>query len=497
VTPVRAALNLIVVGVLFASLAWAEVKLPAILQDGMVLQRDIPIHLWGMAAPNESVTAEFRGEKKSITADDLGRWSLYLSPGTTGGPFELTITASNTIRMRDVLVGDVWIASGQSNMEWPTIQLADHGAKELAQADFPNVRLFKVDRAFSEYPLLDVRSQGWRRCSAQTAAHISAIGFLFARELHQRYHIPIGIIDSTWGGTSIESWTSLEAIGSDPTMMPMVAARGRRMEQQAERELQQQQHDAAIAAGKKVPDLPWRPDPPMWSLSQLYNAMIAPLTPLAIRGAIWYQGEQNTRRDAAPEVYGRQLMLMISSWRAKWGIGDFPFYFVQLANFRSGETEDWATVRDGQRQALQLANTGMAVTIDIGDPDDVHPLNKQDVAARLARVARSQLFGEKIEYSGPLFRQATRDSSALRLWFDHIGSGLEARGGALTGFELAGSDGKFRAAEARIEGNSVIVGNAEVPQPVAVRYAWANDPRCNLFNKDGLPASPFLATVKP
>ena len=484
----------IIVVLASASLADAEVKLPAILTDGMVVQRDLPVHLWGMADADETVTAEFRGEKRSATPDSLGRWHIYMSPGAAGGPFTLTISGKNTITFKNVLVGDVWLASGQSNMEWPTYRI-QNAETELGSADWPNIRVLQIEKRSSDFPLPDASTKGWQHCSRDSVAKFSAIGFLFAREIHQREKIPVGVIDSTWGGTSIESWTSIAATGSDAKLMPIVRARGVRMEQQVDWQMQREAAAAATKRGEKVPAVPWRPDPPMWSLGELYNAMIAPLTALPIRGVIWYQGEANTRRDGAPELYGLQLATMIADWRQHWGIGDFPFYFVQLANFRSDSTEDWPAVREGQRSALQVKNAGMAVTIDIGNPDDVHPLDKQDVAKRLALWARARTYGEAIEHSGPQFRQLTREGRTLRIWFDHA-AGLNAKGAALTGFEVAGIDAQYRPANAHIDGETVVVDSKDIAQPMRVRYGWANSPDCNLFNKEGLPASPFQSSLQ-
>jgi sialate O-acetylesterase len=472
----------------------AEVKLPAVLTDGMIVQRGVAVHLWGSADVDETVTVEFRGEKKSTKPDALGRWHIYMSPGTAGGPFPLTITGKNAIRFTDVLVGDVWLASGQSNMEFRTEQI-QNAESELSNADFPQIRVLQIEKRSSPFPVPEAVTKGWHHCSRELVAKFSAIGFLFAREIHLRERIPIGVIDSTWGGTSIESWTSIEATGSDATLMPIVRARGLRMEQHVEWQMRREAEAAAKKRGEKVPPVPWRPDPPMWSLGELYNAMIAPLTAFPIRGAIWYQGEANTRRDGAPDLYGRQLATMIDDWRQHWAIGDFPFYFVQLANFRSDASEDWPAVREGQRTALQVKNTGMAVTIDIGNPDDVHPLNKQDVAKRLALLARAHTYREAVEYSGPLFRQLTREGASLRVWFDH-GTGLAAKGGALTGFEIADADGQYHEASTHIDGETIIVESKGVAQPTSVRYGWANAPACNLFNKEGLPASPFQASLQ-
>jgi sialate O-acetylesterase len=474
-----------------AALARAEIRLPAILTDGMVLQREVPVHFWGVADPGEKVTVEFRGEMKTAQPDALGRWNIYMSPAAAGGPFTLTISGKNTIVFKDVLVGDVWLASGQSNMEWPTERIQNAEA-ELSNADRPQIRVLQIQKRASAFPLPDAVTKGWQRCSRDTVAKFSAVGFLFAREIHQREKIPIGVIDSTWGGTSIESWTSIAATGSDATLMPIVRARGLRMEQHVEWQMRREAEAAAKKRGESVSPVPWRPDPPMWSLGELYNAMIAPLTAFPIRGVIWYQGEANTRRDGAPDLYGRQLAAMIADWRQHWGIGDFPFYYVQLSNFRSDASEDWPAVREGQRSTLRVMNTGMAVTIDIGNPDDVHPLNKQDVAKRLALWARAKTYGESVEFSGPLFRQLTREGTSLRVWFDH-GDGLNAK--TLHGFEVAGDGERFHAATARIEGATIIADSTDVPHPVRVRYGWANSPDCDLFNKQGLPASPFQASL--
>jgi sialate O-acetylesterase len=260
--------------------------------------------------------------------------------------------------------------------------------------------------------------------------------------------------------------------------------------QREEREFQKAVAQAKTE-GKPEPNKPWQPDFAAWAPSALYNGMIAPLTPFAIRGAIWYQGESNTGPDRA-SLYARLLQTMIRDWRSAWGEGDFPFLFVQIANFNTEAEELWPVVRDAQRQTLALRNTGMAVTIDIGDPDDIHPKNKQDVGLRLALAARAIAFGEQIEWSGPLYRQITREEHSLRVWFDHANA-LVAKGGEVSGFEVAGADGKYSPGDARIEGASVVVTSAAVPKPVSVRYGWAANPRCNLFNREGLPASPFQA----
>ena len=476
----------------------ADATLPALLADHMVIQRGLPVHVWGMAAPHEAVSVSFRGETKSATADDLGRWSLFLSPGEAGGPFQLSVKAANTIVVNDVLVGDVWVASGQSNMEFPMKELAN-ADKEIAAAQFPRIRIFLVKHKPADYPQDDVESTGWAACTPETAADSSAVAYFFARNLQQKLGVPIGLIESSWGGTPAESWTSLHGLSADASLMPLFAARAKTLATQSATVLKQKQENLefqkavaqATVDGKPMPGRQWHPDFAAWAPAALYNGMIAPLTPFAIRGVIWYQGEANSGHDRAP-LYARLFQAMIRDWRNEWGEGDFPFLFVQIANWNTAPEDMWPDVRNAQRQALALRNTGMAVTIDIGDPVDIHPKNKQDVGLRLALAARAIAFGEKVEWSGPLYRQVTQEENALRVWFDHA-NGLVAKGAELTGFEVAGVDGKYSAAEAKIDGTSVVVSSATVPAPVSVRYGWAANPNCNLFNKEGLPASPFEA----
>jgi sialate O-acetylesterase len=476
-----------------SSSARSDVALPALFADHMVVQRQLPVHVWGSADPGETVIVSFRGESQSATADYLGRWSLFLSPSEAGGPFEITVKGHNTIVFRDVLVGDVWIASGQSNMEFEMYKVANATA-EIAAARFSSIRLLKVAKAFSDYPLDAAKVVPWADCDPESVRDFSAVAYFFARDLQQKEKVPIGVIESSWGGTPAEAWTSLRALSADAGLMPVFAARATMTDKEATTLLQQQEEKREIehakAAGKPVPVFPWHPDPNSWGPGYLYNAMIAPLTRFSIRGVIWYQGEANSGLERAP-LYGRVFQTLIRDWRNSWAEGDFPFLFVQISNFKSNATEDWPQVREGQRSALALRNTAMVVTIDIGNPDDVHPTNKQDVGSRLALAARAVAYGEELEYSGPLYRQVTTHDHALKVWFTHAEGGLEAKGIALQGFEIAGGDGKYLPAQARIEGSSVVVSSAAVSTPVYVRYGWANSPDCNLYNKQGLPASPF------
>ncbi|MFZ0743727.1 MAG: sialate O-acetylesterase [Terracidiphilus sp.] len=482
-----------------------QVTLPTILTSHMVIQRDLPVHVWGIAAPGQEVAVTFRGETATTTAGELGRWSVYLKPGSAGGPFQLTVqgkpaasgaggAAAQSITLDDVLVGDVWVASGQSNMEFE-MRKAATAAEDLPHAAISNIRLLMVKKNAANYALDNADTDGWTLSSPETARDFSAVAWYFAREIEQHENVPVGVIDSTWGGTVAESWTRLAALGEDASLSPLFVARGKMTDREADGLLKQKQEqrrrDEDLAQGKTPPPFPWHPPLESWGPGLLWNGMIAPLTPLPIRGVIWYQGESNSALERFP-LYDRIMRTLIEDWRRQWGVGDFPFLYVQISNFKSTPAEDWANLREQQLKTLGLRNTAMAVTIDIGNPDDVHPTDKVDVGHRLALAARALTYGESVEFSGPLFRQATPEGASIRVWFNHAG-GLMAKGGELTGFEVAGVDGKFAPATARIDGASVLASSPSVALPVFVRYGWANSPQCNLFNGDGLPASPFTS----
>ncbi|MES1257060.1 MAG: sialate O-acetylesterase [Acidobacteriota bacterium] len=481
--------------------ARADATLPGVLTEHMVLQRGLPVHVWGKAAPGEAVSVAFRGETVQTKAGELGRWSVYLAPGEGGGPFELTVKAANTIAFKDVLVGDVWVASGQSNMEFKLRQ-ADNAAAEIAAAKYPKIRRILIARKVADSPQDDAVAQPWVAMEPETAPGSSAVAYFFARHLQEKEGgVPIGIIESFWGGTPVEAWMSLRAMGEDPALMPIFAGWARSLDAWPAVEGQYQKRleswNEAVsrnkAGGAQTPPKPGRPETGpggAYTPAGLYNAMIAPLTPYPIRGAIWYQGESNANPNPnGAALYARAFQAMIRDWRRAWGAGDFPFLFVQLANYKANPS--WPELREAQRETLSLANTGMAVTIDIGNPGNIHPTNKQDVGLRLALAARAIAYGEKLEYSGPMFRQALREGPEMRVWFGHTGGGLVAKGGSLKGFEIAGADRKFVPAEARIDGGSVVVTAVGVAAPAYVRYAWADNPDCNLYNAEGLPASPF------
>jgi sialate O-acetylesterase len=450
------------------------------------------------------VSASFRGETRTTKAGPLGRWSLYLSPGEAGGPFELTVKGrpaepggagpEDSVTLDDILVGDVWVASGQSNMEFMMKQAAT-AEQDLPNAGNDKIRLLVVKKKAVDSPQDDADTEGWTASTPETAKDFSAVAWYFAREIEQRENVPVGVIDSTWGGTPAEAWTRMAALGEDAALAPVFTSWGEMTEAESDKllklRMRQRQAEEAKAEGKPVPPAPWVPDLDSWGPGMLYNGMIAPLTGLGIRGVIWYQGESNADQGRAG-LYRRIFSTMIEDWRRQWGVGDFPFLFVQIANFKAGANSDWPALRDQQLKTLALKNTGMAVTVDIGNPDNIHPTDKVDVGLRLARAARVLSYGEAIEDSGPIFRQAVPVGNSMHAWFDHA-TGLIARGGELTGFEVAGADGKFVPAKATIDGNEVVATSDAVYEPMYVRYGWANSPQCNLFNGEGLPASPFTS----
>lgn len=617
----------------------ANIRLPQLFTSHMVLQRDRPIPLWGWADTKETITITFKGQTQTVVAGKDGTWRITLKPEPTGGPFDLSFKGKNQIVLQDILLGDVWICSGQSNMEWE-VEETENAPQEIAHAQFPQIRHFKINKTLAIVPQSDIPSGGWNICSPETVAKFTAVGYFFARELNQQLLIPIGLINTSWGGTMVETWISKEAFAQNPDFKDMIAdlpvidldslskvkkaalnkhvlrlqgpfsdsstisqwknlnyndsnwptlnAPGN-WENQAlgefdgevwlrkTFELDSAAHikDAllhlakiddwdetylngvriggmdrytflrkyAIPAGLlqkgknviavKVTDTgggggiwgdasdlfltmdqiqlslagAWKFQVANISLishgigpndypTLLYNAMIAPLVPIGIKGAIWYQGESNAAR---AEEYQKSFPLLINDWRKRWNQGDFPFYFVQLASFKaqngnSAHGSTWAELREAQTKTLQLPHTGMAVTIDIGNPDDIHPRNKQDVGKRLAALALNHDYGKPVIDQGPSFTALTVVGNRALLSFNNLGTGLLTKDkyGYLKGFEIAGADQKFYYAKAWIENNTVLVFHENVPVPFAVRYGWADDASDNnLYNQDGFPAPPF------
>ncbi|HEY0945058.1 MAG TPA: sialate O-acetylesterase [Opitutaceae bacterium] len=485
----------------------ADVALAPLFQDHAVLQQGKPVPVWGRADAGEKVTVTFAGQTAHATADADGRWILYLDTlPANATPAELVATGRNTVIVRDVLVGEVWLCSGQSNMEWP-VSRAQNAKEEIATASFPLIRHFKVKRTVADAPQENVEG-AWAVCSPETAAHFTAVGYFFARDLHRKLGVPVGLVNSSWGGTPVESWMSPAALHSEPafavvrerwqkTLDEYPAKKAGFDEKVAAWEQKEAAArvagEAALAEFRQQNPRPWglRGAPgDSWTPMGLYNAMINPLVPYALRGALWYQGESNAGHASE---YHALFAAMITWWRAHFGQGDFPFYWVQLANYKAGNGDgtDWAFLREAQTQTLSLPNTGQALAIDIGNPDDIHPTNKQEVGRRLALIAKTRIYEVPGDFSGPQFVSATPEGAAMRVRFNYADNGLTAGAKPLQSFVIAGADRKFYPATARIERDTVVVSAPEVKEPVAVRYAWSNSPEANLFNGAGLPACPF------
>lgn len=485
----------------------AEVKLPAVIGDNMVLQQGREVAIWGRADAGEEVTVSWREQKQTTTADGDGRWKVELPPTTAGGPWDMTIAGRNTITIHNILVGEVWVCSGQSNMEMP-VGLNPQGwsagvnnfEREIAEADDPTLRLFTVKKTVAGKPQINVEGE-WSAASPQTVGPFSATAYFFGRDLQRELKVPVGLISSSYGGSPVEAWMSEEAIDADQDLKALAAAWNEKITDfpyevaRYRDQIEEWENSAeeAEAKGNPVPAMPTAPRDPRshhWRPSGLWNAMMAPLTPYTIAGVIWYQGEANAR---FAYQYRRDFTHMIEQWRASWGEGDFPFLFVQLANYNPPKLppDAWAVERESQAKALALPKTGMAVAVDIGEHHNIHPKNKQEVGRRLALTAEAVAYGRRVEYSGPTLESVRQRGGTLRLLFAHANGGLVARGGPLTGFQIAGDDQKFVDAEAKIEGKGVVLASPQVPHPVAARYAWANDPDCNLYNRADLPAPPF------
>ncbi|MBM3871496.1 MAG: sialate O-acetylesterase [Verrucomicrobia bacterium] len=484
---------------LFSIPARADVKLPAIFGDHMVLQRDTAVPVWGTATPGEEITVSIAGQTVSAKAGADGKWSVKLAKLSAAGPHALTVKGKNTLTFTDVLVGEVWLGSGQSNMAM-TVDRAKDFAVEQVAAKFPQIRMFTEASAASA----TAQSEGkgaWVVCTPESVGRFSATAYFFGRELHKALGVPVGLINSSVGGTPIESWIALEAQQASPALKGFFAAQEQAAKQvdpvKAKAKFEQDDakwREAAKQAKAEGKPAPKRPKDPValaerkGNVGGLFNGKIAPLIPYAIRGAVWYQGEANSTPEKAP-YYHAQLSLLVSDWRKLWG-HEFPFAWVQLPNF-GGAGRNWPAVREGMLRTLALPHTGMAITIDIGEEKDIHPKNKQDVGRRLAAWALGTVYGQKVATSGPLPAGHQVRGSEIVLSFKHTDGGLTAKGGDLKGFVIAGADQQWKPASARIEGDKVIVSSAEVKQPTATRYAWENWPTCNLFNGAGLPASPF------
>ena len=474
----------------------ADVTLPRIIASDMVLQRDLPVPLWGWANVDEKISVTFAGQTKTTHASENGKWMVKLdSLKASHKPSKMTIEGRNKITLENILVGEVWICSGQSNMEWP-IRASMNPKEEIAAANHPQIRLFDVP-GHTTSPLPNdkaARPGSWRECSPKTAPNFSAVGYFFGRRLHKELMVPIGLIGSNWGGTRIEPWTTLAGFESIPELSRIA------------------DEVKGYKAGTKVGG---------GSPSAIYNSMVHPLVPFAMRGGIWYQGESNGGEHMS---YYHKKHALVNGWRKAFLNENLAFYWVQLANFRKPNVrvvndpkkefsnasggDGWARIREAQTKALDIPHTGMAVAIDLADahnPNDIHPRNKQDVGRRLAQWALHQTYGKKnLVPTGPLYKSQKIKGNAIHLAFDHVGKGLmagkktrlepteEVKGGKLDNFAIAGKDKKWVWADATIVGDTVVVSSKEVQRPVAVRYGFTMNPgNANLYNKDGIAASPF------
>lgn len=485
--------------------AWADVKLPAIISEHMVLQADIAAPVWGWAEPGEKIAVSIGGQMVSTQAAADGQWQVALPKMTAGGPHTLTVAGKNTLTVGDVLVGEVWLGSGQSNMAM-TVNRARDFEQEQAAAKFSQIRMFTVSSGAADTAQSDCRGS-WEVCSPETVARFSATAYFFGRELHRTLNMPVGLINSSVGGTPIESWISPEAQKQSPELNAFfeiqqaedakfdVAAAKAKYERDVEK--WQAAVKKARADGRPAPTKPRDPVATRerkGKVGGLFNGKIAPLVPYGIKGAIWYQGEANTVGEKA-QFYEAQLKLLVNDWRTRWG-SEFPFAWVQLPNY-SGNGRDWPTVREAMANATVLPKTGMAITIDIGETKDIHPKNKQDVGRRLALWALGAVYGKPGPTSGPIFTSLERHGGELAVTFRHTDGGLKLHGDSPTEFEVAGTDGVWKPGMVTISGERVIVKSADVPLPVAVRYCWSNDPKATLFNAAGLPAAPFRSPQKP
>ncbi|WP_422926609.1 sialate O-acetylesterase [Singulisphaera sp. PoT] len=500
----RLAGGLLVLGAGVVQPASAEVKLPNIFTEHMVLQRGQNDKVWGWAKPGEEVTVTIEGQAKSSKADDKGKWAVTLDPLKAGGPFTLTIKGENTITFSDVLVGEVWVCSGQSNMQWPVLA-ANDGELEIMAAKYPKIRLISVPQVGTQEPKENFEG-AWKACTPETVGNFSAVGFFFGRQLHETLRVPVGLINDAWGGSACEAWINREKLTADGRFKELLAHWELREKKLPEAKAAYQkalaewkaEAEKAKAEGKKPSPAPHDPEAEMHGNHRpgnIYNGVLRPTIGYGIKGAIWYQGESNASRGYQ---YRDLFPFMIKLWREEWGIGDFPFYWVQLADFMAEKPTPsdsaWAELREAQTMTMsKLPNTGEAVIIDLGEANDIHPRNKQRVAMRLARWALAKDYGIRVAHQSPTYKSFEKQGNKIVLTFDHVGSGLRTIDvSELNGFAVAGVDKKFVWAKAKFVGNDKVeVWADSVSEPTAVRYAWADNPVCNVLSKEGLPLTPF------
>jgi sialate O-acetylesterase len=466
-----------------------DVRVPAIIGDHMVLQQGQRDRVWGWADPNEEITVTIDGQTHKANAGSDGKWSVSLDPMRAGGPHTLVVQGKNTLKFNDVLIGEVWICSGQSNMQW-SVNISKDADIEKLTADYPKIRLISVPNLGTQEPR-DTFNGKWSVCSPESVGNFSAVGYYFGRQLHETLDIPIGLVNNAWGGSACEAWVRRDLLEQDERYKPLIE---RWVRNETTFEELSQKSDLNDDQKKQLTSLQQqmrgnaRP-------GNIYNGVLKSHIGYGVRGAIWYQGESNAGR---AYQYRDLFPLMIKSWRDEWAQGDFSFYWVQLADFLAEKPEpgdsSWAELREAQTMTMtKLPRTGEAVIIDLGEGNDIHPRNKQDVAKRLARWALAKDYGVQVTHQSPTFKAMEKQDNKVTLTFDHAGKGLRSFDtNEPRGFAIAGDDRKFLWAQAKIVApDKVVVWNDQVSHPEAVRYAWADNPVCNLYSSDGLPVTPF------
>lgn len=484
---------------------FASVKPNSLFSNNMVLQCGVTVPIWGTADEGETVSVLFQKQKVTAVAKD-GKWMIKLKPLKVGGPYTMTIMGKDTVTIQNILVGEVWICSGQSNMERqlgprPPQKPIYNWKEEKAAANYPEIRYFFVAHKASDTMVEEVKSK-WIVCDTTTVVDLSAVGYFFARDLYNQLKVPIGMLFSSVGGTPAENWTTRATLEGNPELKILAEDYDKAVANYKPSLEKFKKEQASLMAKwaadtlvasvshKQFPPKPTAPRNPAGGAGGLYNAMINPLIPYAIKGVIWYQGESNSSRG---KQYQTLFPTMVTDWRKNWNQGDFPFLFVQIATYKGADP----MIREAQFLTLKkIPNVAMAVTTDCGDSTDIHPPHKQPVGERLALAARALAYKEKIEYSGPLFENYVVKDNVIEISFTHIGKGLLAKDGELKGFVIASSDKKFVPAKAEIVGNKILISSPSINYPVAARYDFINVPVGNLYNQEGLPASPFRTDVE-
>lgn len=496
----RVFLNVLAGFFLFVSFSFSDVVLNPLFSDSAVLQRDTKVPVWGTASPDEKITVKIDNFSLTTTADESGNWQVVLPEHKAGGPYEMIVSGKNTITVKDIYFGDVWFCSGQSNMAW-TVASSLNAQEEIQNATNSMIRHFKVISPIAEQPSKNLRG-AWKVCNPENVKSFSGVAYFFAKNLQPEINVAIGLINSSVGGTRIEAWISRQSLEKIPDMKNVIQLQDESIQKykisveqyQAKIQQWQQESEKAKQQGSQIPDKPEQPKPLLNpnSLSVLYNGLVAPVSKFPVRGILWYQGESNTRN---PYFYRVLLSTLIDDWRASWG-KEIPFIIVQLPNIgkpvETYENNNWALLRESQLEVLKKPKTAMAITIDIGESDNIHPKNKQDVGKRLSIAALGVVYGKDIVYSGPIYDGMSIEGNRIRIKFKNTGKSLVAKDSDLVkGFVIAGEDKNFVKANVKIEKDSVVVWSENISKPVAVRYAWAGNPLCNLYNSEGLPASPF------